>query len=427
MTNGPESSAPRRADAEHSMAPMNVNGIEAWFVRGGVRRAVLAGLLARVGLITLLLHWTAVPSTSDDATYVRFARAFLETGRIATHHFPIGYPILLAPFLTLGSFAFPAIRIAHVALGLLTIVIVSRIASDLYGERAGLFAAWFTALYPPLVFMTGRVMSETLFIALLVLSLRQFVLSDRDESTKRSVWAGAWLAVGSLARSNLVAMLPLIPLWYLCKRGSSWKGRLTRACACVAIASAILILPGLYFLATTGKFLPLATNAGQTFYGANNPLADGGWVEVNDHPELLRSIPDEVRRSPAAFSKAQQQLGVTWIKEHPTDFLRLLPKKFGNAWVPGFQTSEATSRSKLAAVILPLSLGLLLLGAIAGRLLVKPACRDGILLAVLATYTVMSLAFYGNPRIGLFCAPILIIYSGAAASWLLARRHAKGP
>jgi len=391
------------------------------FQRQGVLWAVIVGLLARVGLITVLFHWNAVPDSSDDATYVRFAHALLDTGVIATHHFPIGYPILLAPFLTLGSLAFPAIRVAHVLLGLLTIVVVSRIANQLYGAHAALAAAWLTALYPPLVFMTGRVMSETLFIAVLVLSLRQFLLSDRDESTKRSVFAGAWLAFGSLARSNLVPMLPLIPLWYLSKRGSSWQGRLTRACACLAVAGAILVLPGLYFLKTQGQFLPFATNAGQTFYGANNPLANGGWVEVNDHPELLQSIPPEVRRSPAAFSKAQQKLGVTWIKQHPSDFLRLLPKKFGNAWVPGFQTSEATSRSKLAALLLPLSLGLLLLGAVAGRILVKPASRDGILLAVLATYTVMSLAFYGNPRIGLFCSPVLIIYCSAAVSWLLAR------
>ena len=107
-------------------------------------------------------------------------------------------------------------------------------------------------------------------------------------------------------------------------------------------------------------------------------------------------------------------LGLRWIREHTGDFLWLLPKKLGNAWgIPGFQKSETTSGSRMASLVFVVSAGLLLAGAIAGRLLVKPLQRDGILLAVLGTYTLMSLAFYGNPRIGLFCAPILLVYASA--------------
>ena len=417
MATDSRSTAEQRAIGTVTVASSLLEGIE----KRGVLWALAAGLLARVLMITIQFHWTSVPNSSDDQTYVRFAHTVLETGGLPTHHFPVGYPLFVAPFLLLGDAAFPAIRLVHVLLGLLTVLVVSRIAGLLYGPRAALLAAWFTALYPPLVFMTGRIMSETLFATLLMLSMWHFLLSDRDESTSHAIWAGVFLALGSLARSNLVPMLPLIPLWILAKRGASLRQRFVRAVACMGVTVSLLMLPGLYFLATTSQFIPFATNAGQTFYGANNPLADGGWIEVNDHPELLSSIPPEVRASPAAFSKAQQHLGVVWIKEHPGDFLALLPKKFGNAWVPGFQTSETTSRSRVAALLLPVCLGLLLLGAIAGRALFKPAARDGILLCVLATYTVMSLAFYGNPRIGLFCAPVLIVYAAASAAWLLER------
>lgn len=103
-----------------------------------------------------------------------------------------------------------------------------------------------------------------------------------------------------------------------------------------------------------------------------------------------------------------------WIRENPGRFLRLLPRKFGNAWIPGLQKSETTSRSRIATLVFAVSSGLLIVAAIAGRVMVRPAQRDGILMAVLVTYTLMSLVFYGNPRIGLFCAPILIIY---VSSW----------
>jgi hypothetical protein len=209
-------------------------------------------------------------------------------------------------------------------------------------------------------------------------------------------------------------MIPFLPLWLLRRPSATLRARVVAATLCMAVAGTILLLPGLYFLATKGEFIPTATNAGQTFYGANNPLADGGWVEMEEHQEYLRSVPNEVRSSPAAYSRAQFQLGMQWIRENPGGFLRLLPKKFGNAWGPGFQSSQTTSGSRMASVVLMLATGFLLVGAIAGRALV-PVQRDGILLAVLVTYTVMSLAFYGNPRIGLFCSPILIVYASSLA------------
>jgi hypothetical protein len=70
--------------------------------------------------------------------------------------------------------------------------------------------------------------------------------------------------------------------------------------------------------------------------------------------------------------------------------------------------------------VLGLCFGVVVLAAIVGRLRVKPAERDGLLLAILATYTAMSLIFYGNPRIGLFCSPSLIVY---ASSIILIRQR----
>jgi 4-amino-4-deoxy-L-arabinose transferase-like glycosyltransferase len=377
----------------------------------GVALAVLVGLVLRVILTTVIHHWDAVPSTYDDAIYVGISKALIETGRLDTH-FPVGFPLFLAPFLMLGSSAFAAIRAAHVLLGLLTIVLVSRIAAVLYGNRAALIAALLTSAYPPLVYMTGRIMSETLFITILMASIYQFLLADHP-SIKRTACASALFGLASLVRSNLILMVPIIPLWILMQLGTSLRTRLVNAAICGTIIVTILMLPGIYFLASRGEFIPFATNGGQTLYGANNPLADGGWVQVEDHPELLASIPSEVHHSPAAYSKAQQHLALKWIRENPRAFLSLLLKKFANAWIPGLQSSETTSQSNLAAVVLTISYALLLICAIAGRVLMKPARRDGILLSVLVTYTVMSLVFFGGPRYGLVCAPILIVYAAA--------------
>lgn len=387
------------------------------FQRHGIAVAVATGLIVRVVLTSVLFDWNAVPVRWDDASYAHYADVLIRTGALESHHFPVGYPLFVAFCLKIGGGSFAWVRAANVVLGAFAIVPVSRIANALYGERAGLVAAWLTALYPPLVFMTGRVMSETLFIALLFLSLHRFIVSDRDGRIGSSIVAGALFALASWVRSNLLPMLPLIQLWLFTRPATALRTRLIAPIACTAVIAAILVLPGFYFLAAKGEFLPFATNAGQTFYGANNPLADGGWIQVEDHPELLRSVPADVRRSASAYSKAQYALGFQWIRNNPGTFVALLPKKFANAWIPGLQSSVTTSGSHTSAFVLFLSFGALLVGAVAGRLTFRPTQRDGILLAVPLTYTFMSLVFYGNPRIGLFCAPILIVY----ASPLVAR------
>jgi dolichyl-phosphate-mannose-protein mannosyltransferase len=410
--------------------------------RGGVIAAVLVGLIARVVLTSVQYDWTPPPTFGDDVSYVHYANVLLQTGELESHHFPIGYPLFVAFWLKLtGSFA--AIRLSHVALSAWTIALVSKVAEHLYGRRAGLGAAWLTALYPPLIFMNGRIMSETLFIALLMYSLHRFLVADRSGRMVDGALAGGVFALSALVRSNLLVMLPFVPLWQLWRlrtgdsaspavsqskkfSGVELKRRLLLVIATGAVAGVIVLLPGLYFLEVKGEFIPSATNAGQTFYGANNPMADGGWVQMEDHQEYLASIPPEVRKKATAYSKAQFHLGFEWIRENPGAFLRLLPKKLGNAWIPGLQSSETTRSSKLASLVLIVFNLPLLLAALVGRLKNPPKARDGLLLAVLATYTLLSLAFYGNPRIGLFCSPILIVF---ASSWVTrfgrnAGRHA---
>jgi hypothetical protein len=259
-------------------------------------------------------------------------------------------------------------------------------------------------------------MSETLFIAILVLSLHALLLFDRHGRAVDGALASGLFALACLVRSNLLPMILFLPLSLFSRPGANLRARMFGAVIGTAVAGCVLVLPGFYFLATTGRFLPFATNAGLTFYGANNPLADGGWVDVREHPELLEPIPTSVRASAPVFSRAMSSVGVRWIRDNPQAFLRLLPRKLANAWIPGLQKSMTTSKSRLASLVFPLSSGLLLTGAIVGRLKVQPAQRDGILMAVLVTYTLMSLVFYGNPRIGLCCAPILIVYASSLSA-----------
>jgi 4-amino-4-deoxy-L-arabinose transferase-like glycosyltransferase len=407
---------------------ISYQGIGATAQGRAVMFALAAGALVRILAVTAVFGWSTVPTRSDDATYRHIAEWFMASGHMGTHHFPVGYPLFLGVILGTTGGSYVAVRFAQVLLGVLTIFVSSRIARLLCGERAAVIAAWLVALYPPLLYLTGRIMSETLFISLLMSSLLFFLKGDREDRGSFAVLAGALFALACIVRSNLVPMVPVVPAWLLARPGGTFSEKLRVAVLSGATLGAVMMTPGLYFLATQGEFIPFATNAGQTFYGANNPLADGGWIQVEDHPELLQDIPPSVRASATAYSRAQYRLGLRWIQENPEDFVRLLPKKLANAWLPGFQRSELISGSRSAFALQALSLGFILLAGMAGRVFLRPRQRDGLLLAVLGTYTFMSLVFYGNPRIGAFCTPILIIYASALlASLNLGRACSESP
>ena len=378
--------------------------------RYGISIPLLVGFITRVLFITVFFDWNGVASTSDDRLYVSIAKSLLSTGQLSTHHFPVGYPLFVAFVLKVSGGSLAAIRIAQIAISLSTVVTVSKISRMLYGRHAGLIAAWITALYPPLIFISGRIMSETLYIWVLFLSISHFLIADRVSAMRYRLTASALFGIASLVRSNLIPMYPLIPLWLFMRPGATLRSRATSIAVFAAIGGFVLMLPGVYFKFTQGEFIAFATNSGQTFYGANNQLADGGWVQTLDHPELLESISKDVRDSATEFNRAQFRLGINWIRENPKSFLQLLPLKFANAWLPGFQKSETVSKSRLATIVFALSWGVIVVGGIIGRFINPPSQRDGILIEVLVTYTLMSLVFYGNPRIGLFCSPVLIIY-----------------
>ena len=150
------------------------------------------------------------------------------------------------------------------------------------------------------------------------------------------------------------------------------------------------MLPGTYFLASKGEFIPFATNGGQDVLRCEQP-ARRRWVGAGRRSPRAAGV-DPVRGAPLArrLQQSPAAFGFEMDPRKSRAFLSLLPKKFANAWIPGLQSSERTSQSRLAALVLVVSYALLLLCAIAGRVLVKPARRDGIPLSVPVTYTVMS-------------------------------------
>ncbi|MBI4355783.1 MAG: glycosyltransferase family 39 protein [Candidatus Omnitrophica bacterium] len=126
-----------------------------------------------------------------------------------------GYPIFLSVVYALCGHSYRAVQYAQVFLHVLTSVVIYGLACRLVARRSACVVGLLTAVLPPLVSLTGHLLTETLFTLLLALALWNLVEAHRRQSVVWTVAAGCWLGLAALCRSIVIWLwLPLALGWW---------------------------------------------------------------------------------------------------------------------------------------------------------------------------------------------------------------------
>jgi 4-amino-4-deoxy-L-arabinose transferase-like glycosyltransferase len=411
-------------------------------LRGRWALLILAlALVLRVAQIAATPHWQPV---SDPADYVRhavsishghgMADSFLP-GRGPSALRPPAYPYFLGGVFAVSGDSFTAGRLAAALLGVISVALIGAIALLLCSRAAALAAMAIAAVYPPLVLVSGTLLSESLGLPL-VLALLVLVLAYREEP--RPAWvapvAGLVFALALLDRPALVPFgIPLVAgLW-----GRPWRSRAALRTPAIAVAVAVLaVLPWTIRNAIDfNAFVPVSTQSGFLVGGTYNATSDhdpvnpGAYRPASFDP-ALRPILADPSLDENEVSKKLSRAGRTYAKDHPG----YVPRVF---WWNGLRligaerpwpTAEATYQfqgigsgyAKLALV----AWYLLALGAIAG--LARGAAR-GVpwwLWIVPLLLFVSVIAISSDLRYRVPIEPFLI---WVAAAGLTGRRPAQPP
>lgn len=161
----------------------------------GVRLLLLGAALLRTG--------SGVIASGDTASYLEPGRNLLLHGRFITGALPEidrtpGYSLFLALFSLTGP---ATAALAQVILSAFTVLLAWRLARAVFAEeRVALLAAWLFAFEPVSVIYSARLLPETLFLALLLLSLERLAVFLRDRNLWVLAQAGLWLAAATFAR-----------------------------------------------------------------------------------------------------------------------------------------------------------------------------------------------------------------------------------
>ncbi len=171
-----------------------------------------------------------------------------------------------------------AVKIAQAFLGTFAVLLIAVLAGRLGGSAAAVPAAWIAAVYPPLIWTTGFIWSETLYSVLALGNVLLLgTLIDGPAATPR-VTARAtlrWLVAGlvgglaALTRPAHVFFLLLVGLWLLYTRRPLWA-------VVVAVGALLVVAPWTARnYAVYGRPVLIASEGGVTFWTGNHPLAIG--------------------------------------------------------------------------------------------------------------------------------------------------------
>ena len=341
-----------------------------------VAGAAVLGLLLRLGFG--LWYWVDKPLMKDEQEYLLLAsrvatgEGFTYPGE-SSHDFferPPGFVALLAIVLVvtqdaLVATAIPAslgelprtssdvsaaVTVVQCLLGTLVIVLVAALAFRAGGAKAAKLAAVGAALYPPMAWVSGYVLSEPLYSALALGTV--WVLQRADDHASRArpavalakadsrfeagvvtlgVTAGLLAGAALLTKEAMLFFLPLAALWLVLRKRR-------RLLAAFVAGTAIVVLPWIARnYAVHGQFILTAAHGGVTLWTGNNPLAKGeGDLAANPvmgqarralearHPGLSNQQMDDVY-----YREVRE-----FVRQHPVQWLVLEAKKLFYTFVP---------------------------------------------------------------------------------------------
>jgi hypothetical protein len=389
--------------------------------------ALFAAFALRVGFG--MVYWTGKPLTHDEREYLALA-ASLSAGHGFSYTEPAegttaqfgrapGYPAFLA---LVGAGSTDAmetptrVKLIQAVLGTVTVWLIASTAGRL-GPRAGLLGAWVAAAYPPLVWISSYVLSETLYSVLAlgtVVALQRAI--DRRESRGTSqflpVCAGVLCGISILVRPAMLFFVPIAALWLIVRK-------LNMDLLLFLLGAGLVVAPWtVRNVLKYDRFVLIASEGGVTFWTGNHPLSSGeGDLAAN--PELKRAEL-EFRRSHAGLTAEELEPlyyrdAAGRIAADPIWWAGLLGKKVFYTVVPaGPSYALHSTRYRWASIV---SYLLLLPFGIAGLVLLwRRSAAPTALLLLAASSLVVCVIFFPQERFRIpVIDPALVVCAAALA------------
>jgi 4-amino-4-deoxy-L-arabinose transferase-like glycosyltransferase len=305
-------------------------------------------------------------------------------------------------------------------LGTATVVLIALLGRRLGGTTVGLVAGALAAIYPALIAADASVMSETLYLPLVVLVVLATLAARRSPTPLRWLGAGALSGLAILTRGDALVLLVSVVVASAVLLPDMARQRRAMFAGLALVGALAVVSPwlvrnqrqlGTPSLATLDAGSAIAgTNCRSTYYGS----LLGSW----DYQCTVHTGEQSV--SEVALNKRLQHDGVTYATDHG----QRVPIVVGARILRQWGLWNPVSESHLEAVesrnngwqlltwtaFLPIALL-----AIGGLVTLRRRGVDVVpLLGVLVGVTISGALTYGKQRLRIAAEPVLLVAAAAA-------------
>jgi len=368
------------------------------------------------------------------------------------------------------------VQILQVFLGAANCWLIYRAGRLFFSQSVGIIASLMAVFYGPFLIYNSSFLPAVWVITfnlIFLISLGKYI---REKRPGWLIVAGLFIGLSIITRPNIAIFLFLLIPWLLVNCGtptSSMSGDPSEATTSnfrhlrhfrhffqthfrhffsLLLPALMVILPiaGFNYL-RSGEFIPVTASGGWVFYCSNNERVKGFDFspppELNDRIRsyyaksvneglsylehlLSREIAQErvgERLSHQGGSRYWFNEGVTFIREYPGAYLKLLGKKIV-ASLNGYEPHDVPELIERAALLKPYPLigfAALLPLALLGFIIARPRPGGMILYLYLMSYLISFLLMYVIPRFRLPMVPVLLLFAAAAVKKLYNNIHSK--
>ncbi|MHC4712734.1 MAG: glycosyltransferase family 39 protein [Planctomycetota bacterium] len=377
--------------------------------------AVVAALAVRV--VWAFAAGDAQPFWDADsyitiADNLRAGNGFLWGDSLAGR--PPLYPLLVATVRTeLAGRDFLLLYLVQAVLGAASVLLFSLSARALAGRAAGGITAVAAAFWPFLIFYTGTVLTETLFVFALS-GLCFFVVKlMADIRLRDALAAGLFAGAAYLTRPSILGVVLVLAVVPAARRRFSGRA-LVAAGVILALAFATVLPWAMRNRRVLGATIFSTTGVGASLYDGLGPGADG-----SSDMSFLHAMPELVPMGEIERDGYLRAEALEAARKSPRRVLRLAIVKATRLWTP-VPSADRFRRPVYVLVSAGAVLPVYLLAIVA---LLKRTMRWpglALVLAPPAYFTALHMIFVGSTRYRAPVMPFIIILAATGAVSLLA-------
>jgi len=385
---------------------------------------IVIGLLAYGVRVAFLMeksiidsHFYLLESGTDQANYVAYARGIFRGYWPGLTHKPFYFNVLNAFYIALtfvlcGENLF-ATRMITAGLSIASMVFVYLIAKRVFQKPVASLAALLYVCNGILLFYDTSLIVAPLKIFLTLGALWLLMTLQDEVSWKATIGAGVFLGLSALARSTVFLFMPLVMAWLLWRLPTTFPRKFAHCTViCCVMAATIAPVTIRNYYSNDAHPLVLITGGGVVglnLWAANNPSSTGmfGFSQ-----QLYQAVKARIVHEETTFLHEV----VTFVKEHPLDYVALEYKKLKYFW-RGYEPGNLLSyhflrpRSKILSfpwfnflIISPLSL----VGVFLAR---KTWKRTWLLYGFVVVQMGLLLIFWVLARYRIVTVPVLSIFA----------------